>query len=75
MSKTFSDAPLKVDGITVRPKWKWSAQHRAEVAADIRESGRSDLDPEEAKDRYVQWYAKQHGLSIDEARRRVEAMG
>ena len=74
MSKDFSAAPLTVNGTTVKPKWRWSAQHRAEVAEGMRQNSQSDIPPVEAERRYVEWYAAKHGLSIDVARRRVEAM-
>ena len=74
MTQDYSDAPLTIDGITVQPNWKWSAQYRASVAEGMRASGRSDLSPSERKDRYVEWYASQHGLTLREARERVEAM-
>ena len=74
MTKAFSDAPLTVNGITIKPKWKWSAQHRAEVAESMRQGGKSHLGWREAEQRYVQWYADRHGLTIQQARACVEAL-
>ncbi len=71
MSKDFSDAPLTVNGVTVKPKWKWSAQYRAEVADSMRQSGKNDLSPEDAEQRYVEWYAEKNGLTHDEARAQI----
>ncbi len=74
MSKDFSDAPLTVNGVTVQPTWAWSSQYRAEVADGMRQGGTSDLSSQDREDRYVEWYADQHGLTLDAARLRVEAM-
>ena len=71
MSKDFSDAPLKVNGITIQPKSPWSAEYRAHVANNMSLVGRRDLSPEEIEDRYVKWYAEKNGLTHDEARRRI----
>ncbi len=72
MTKDFSDAPLTVNGIKVKPKWKWSAQHRADVAEDMRQNGSSHLRANEAEARYVEWYADKNSLTTDQARQRIE---
>ncbi len=74
MSQDFSDAPLTVAGITVKPTWRWSAQYRAEVAEGMRQAGKGSLSIVETEQRYVEWYADRHGLTEAEARRRVEGM-
>lgn len=73
MTKDFSDAPLKVDGVTVKPTWPWSSAYRESVAAELRRASTGDLPPEETKRRYVAWYAEKHGLTLEEARERIEA--
>ena len=75
MAQDFSDAPLKINGVTVKPNWAWSPQYRAEVADELRNATKGDLSPEEVRDRYVTWYARQHGLSVKEARLRVKGCG
>ncbi len=72
MTKDFSDAPLTVNGITVQPKWQWSAQHRTDVADSMRQNAHSHLGWREAEQRYVEWYADKYGLTIDDARQRIE---
>ncbi|KKK85007.1 hypothetical protein LCGC14_2777610 [marine sediment metagenome] len=74
MSKDFSDAPLTVNGVTVKPTWLWSKRYRAEVAESMRQNGKSHLRTGEADQLYVEWYADQHGLTETEARRRIEGM-
>ena len=74
MSNDFSDAPLKVNGITVKPAGPWSKQHRADVAEDMGKLQTSHLPPGEREYRYVKWYAAQHGLTFAEARQRVKEM-
>ena len=73
MSKDTSDAPLTVDGVTVKPTWPWSKQYRAEVAEGMRQSGRGDLSVEEAEQRYVEWYAENNGMTEEEARHKIKA--
>ena len=72
MSNDFSDAPLTVAGITIKPQWQWSAQYRAEVADGMRQNARSHLRPFEAEARYVQWYAEKNGLTTEQALQRIE---
>lgn len=72
MSNDFSDAPLTVAGVTVKPTWPWSPASRAEVAEGMRQSGKGDLTPKEIERRYVAWYADQHGLSLKRAREKIE---
>ncbi len=74
MSKDFSDAPLTVNGVTIKPTWHWSAQYRAEVAEGMRQSGKGSLSIVETEQRYVAWYADKNGLTEAEARRRVKGM-
>ena len=74
MTQDFSDAPLTVDGLKVEPGWDWPEWYRKEVAEHMRQSGKSHLSDHTVKQRYVEWYAGQHGLTLVEARERVEAM-
>lgn len=71
MTQDFSDAPLTVNGITVKPTWPWSKTYRAEVAEGMKQSGKGDLSPKETERRYVEWYADQHGLSLSQAREKI----
>ena len=71
MSKDCSNAPLTVNGVTVKPTWPWSKQYRAEVAESMKQSGKGDLSPVEREGRYVAWYADQHGLSLSQAREKI----
>ncbi len=71
MGKDFSNAPLTVDGVTVNPTWAWSTEYRASVAAELRHATKGDLSPEETEHRYVEWYADKHGLSLKQARLRI----
>ena len=75
MAQDSSDAPLKINGVTVKPNWDWSAQYRAWVADELRDATKAILSPEEVEDRYVAWYAQEHGLSVKEARLRVKGHG
>lgn len=75
MSQDFSDAPLTVDGITVRPDFPWSTNYRAHVAAQMREGGTSHLPASEREDRYVEWYADANGLTLEQARERIMEAG
>jgi hypothetical protein len=74
MSRDFSDAPLTVNGITVKPTWPWSKQYRNEVAEGMRQNGSSHLRAGEADQRYVKWYADQHGLTEAAARRHIKGI-
>jgi hypothetical protein len=74
MTQDFSDAPLRVNGITIQPKSPWSAQYRAHVADNMCLVGRRDLSPEEIEERYIIWYAGKNGLTLNQARQRVKAM-
>ena len=74
MTDDFSDAPLTVDNITVKPGWDWSDWYRDEVAENMQASGRPELSAKGRESRYVEWYADQHGLTTSEAWQRVEAM-
>lgn len=69
MSDDFSTEPLTVNGITVQPKWPWSKEYRAEVARQIRASGRSDVLPRDRERQYLEWYARRHGITPKEARK------
>lgn len=71
MSKEFSDAPLTVNGITVRPSWPWSKEYRAEISASMRQAVSGALPLEERERRYVEWYAAQNGLTHEQARRKI----
>ena len=71
MSRDFSDAPLTVEGVTVKPTWPWSKQYRAEVAEGMRENGQSHLSTRDVKQRYVEWYAVENGLSEHQARKKL----
>ena len=75
MAQDFSDAPLTIDGVTVKPNWPWSARYRAEVADELRNATRGDLSIEETEQRYVSWYATEHGLSVKTARLRIKGHG
>ena len=74
MTQDFSDAPLIIDGITVKPKFRWSKQYRDHVAETMRATGKTDISESERNLRYIKWYAEKHELTRDEARRRVKAM-
>ena len=71
MTKDFSDAPLTVEGVTVKPTWPWSKQYRAEVAENMRLQGYSHIPPDEVACRYVEWYANKYGLTHKEVRKRL----
>lgn len=71
MSETFSDKPLTVAGVTIRPKQPWSPQYRSYVREQLRALGKADVPPEVVEDRYVAWYAHKHRISIEEARARL----
>lgn len=71
MSEDFSDAPLTVNGITVKPTWPWSREYRASVAESIRRTGQTDLSPKERARRYVEWYAVKNGLTYQQARQKI----
>ena len=72
MTQEFSDAPLTVDGVTVKPTWAWSKQYRASVADSMRRTGTSDISPGEREQFYVEWYAAKHGLTHSQAWRKIE---
>ena len=72
MGYDFSSAPLTVDGVTVNPTWPWSKEYRASVAAELRRATKGDLSPREIKARYVAWYAEKHGLTLHQARVKIE---
>ena len=74
MTQDFSDAPLIIDGITIKPKFRWSKQYRADVAEGMRATGQTDISESERESLYIKWYAEKHELTRDEARRRVKAM-
>ncbi len=71
MTRDFSDAPLTVDGVTIKPNFKWSAGYRDHVAETMRQAGKSDIEPEETERRYVEWYAAKNGLTIKQAREKI----
>lgn len=64
--------PLTVEGVTVTPTWPWSPEYRAHVKAEM-SSSRYALPPGEAAQRYIEWYAAEHGLSKEQARAKIEA--
>ncbi len=72
MSQDFSDSPLTVHGVTVQPTWPWSKQYRAVVAESMRRINRTDLSPEEAERRYIEWYAEKNGLTYQQAREKFD---
>ncbi len=72
MSQDFSDAPLMVNGITVKPTWAWSKQYRAKIAKEMRQATQSDLSPKEIKRRYIEWYAVENGLTYHQARQKLQ---
>ncbi len=72
MSQDFSDAPFKVDGVTVKPTWPWSSAYRASVVEELRRATKGDLLPEELRRRYVAWYAAKNDLTLAEARSKIE---
>lgn len=67
MAGEFSDKPLTVDGVTVKPKWAWSDTYRREVADMLKSSALTHLPAGERELRYAKWYAAKHGLSLEEA--------
>lgn len=71
MSKDFSDAPLTVNGVTVKPAWAWSREYRAEVAEGMRQSGSSDLSAKDRERRYVEWFAAKNDLTEHQARKKL----
>lgn len=71
MTKAFSDEPLTVDGVTVKPTWPWSTQYRAEVAESMRQNGRSRFSPGAIATLYIEWYVDQHGLTHEQAREKI----
>ena len=71
MTQDFSDQPLVIDGVTVKPTWPWSKEYRAEVAASMRQNGRSDLSPKERERRYIEWYAVENGLTYHQANKKL----
>ena len=73
MTDDFSDAPLTIDGITVQPKHRWSAGYRDHVAETMRATGQTDISESERESLYIKRYAEKHGLTRDEAQRRVKA--
>ena len=75
MAQDFSDAPLRVNGVTIKPTWAWSPQYRAEVANELRNATKGGFSPEEAEDRYIDWYARTHALDLIEARLRIKGLG
>ncbi len=72
MTKPVSDAPLTVNGVTETPTWPWSKEYRAHVADTMRQNGKTHLGAGEADQRYVDWYAERHGVSVEVARQRIE---
>ena len=74
MTQDFSDEPLVVDGITIRPTWPWSREYREHVAEGMRAAGRPELSEKGRESRYIDWYAANYGLTTSDARQRVEAM-
>ena len=72
MSKDFSDKPLTVDGVTVKPTWAWSREYRAQVTQQLRALGQTHVEASEAEGRYVEWYAQENQLTLDEARAKIK---
>lgn len=71
MSNDFSDAPLTIDGVTVKPTWPWSPAYRAVVAENMKQSRRSRFSPGGIATLYIEWYADQHGLTHEQAREKI----
>ena len=60
----MSDKPITIDGVTYHPRWDWSPQYRAEFKTQVSICG----DPSKTDEIYIQWYAGQHGITVDQAR-------
>jgi hypothetical protein len=76
LTKPFSDAPVKVDGVEVKPRWPWSAGYRQHVRESIRAISAPATVPDEQRIRqYVEWYADQHGLKYAEAKAILQREG
>lgn len=73
-----SAKPLVVDGVTVKPKWEWSPEYRAEVRRSLTATTPADRERREAAElEYVRQWAQRRGLpcatsdEIEDARWRL----
>jgi hypothetical protein len=58
----FSNAPCRVCGVKIRPRWAWSETFRREYTQTIRDQGKRSPNGEMAQAAaYKRWYRETHG--------------
>ena len=56
--ETFSDAPMRVNGVRIRPSWCWSDTYRKMVRAEM---AKIRIDPYNQARAYRSWYQAKFG--------------
>ena len=57
--ETFSNRPMNVNGVQVRPTWAWSDQYRKLVRQEM---AKVRIDPWEQAHAYKRWYKLTHSV-------------
>ncbi len=55
--ETFSDAPMRVNGVRIQPTWAWSDSYRKVVRAEMAKVQKC---PVEMAQQYERWYRSTH---------------
>ncbi len=56
--ETFSDAPMRINGVRIQPTWAWSNAYRKIVRAEL---AKVKTDPWLQAEAYKRWYRTVHG--------------
>ena len=60
--ETFSDAPMRVNGVKIQPTWCWSDTYRKIVRTEM---AKVKLDPWSQAKAYQRWYKTKFGKPYD----------
>ena len=56
--ETFSDAPMRINGVRIKPTWCWSDTYRKMVRAEM---AKVKIDPRSQAEGYKRWYKAKFG--------------
>lgn len=70
---TFSNKPVKVDGVTYRPGWNWSEDYRKTFRRTMAGVTPDKWSGQAADRAYVKWLKESRGMHITELREHIRA--
>jgi hypothetical protein len=55
---------MRIEGITIVPKWQWSKEYLRLVREDLRPPRRTSHDYEKSAEKYARWLAQRDGIDL-----------